>query len=100
MLRSRVISNRKWLHVISSPCPRVKVNHQCFSTHTNFPNKVGLYSPVYEKESCGVGFIANLNKKQEHQVVSRALGILRNLEHRGGAGCDENCGDGAGNLIV
>ena len=26
----------------------------------NYPNKQGLYDPKYEKDSCGIGFVANI----------------------------------------
>ena len=64
-----------------------------------FPPKQGLYDPWYEHDSCGVGFVADLNGKKSHEIVSNALKILLNLEHRGACGCESNTGDGAGILI-
>jgi glutamate synthase (NADPH/NADH) large chain len=52
-----------------------------------------------EKDSCGVGFIANIKGKKSHQIVSDALNILCNLEHRGAVGADPRAGDGAGILV-
>src|SRR5689334_9550368 len=37
--------------------------------------------------------------RKSHTIVTQALTILRNLEHRGACGCEENTGDGAGILI-
>jgi len=34
------------------------------------PGKVGLYDPAYEKDACGVGFIADLNRTPTHKTVS------------------------------
>lgn len=59
----------------------------------------GLYSPSYEHDACGVGFIANIKGLKSHQTVSDALTILENMEHRGACGCDSDSGDGAGILI-
>ena len=63
------------------------------------PPAEGLYDPALEKDSCGVGFIANIKGKKSHQIVSDALSILCNLEHRGAVGADPRCGDGAGILV-
>src|SRR5215212_5027569 len=59
----------------------------------------GLYSPAFEHDSCGIGFVANINGHKNHQVISDALTILENMEHRGACGCENNTGDGAGILI-
>ena len=63
------------------------------------PPAEGLYDPGLEKDSCGVGFIANIKGKKSHQIVSDALSILCNLEHRGAVGADPRAGDGAGILV-
>jgi glutamate synthase (NADPH) large chain len=67
--------------------------------HTWRPEAEGLYDPSLEKDSCGVGFIANIKGKKSHQIVSDALSILCNLEHRGAVGADPRFGDGAGILV-
>ena len=63
------------------------------------PPALGLYDPSLEKDSCGVGFIANIKGKKSHQIVSDAISILCNLEHRGAVGADPRAGDGAGILV-
>src|ERR1700724_681808 len=67
--------------------------------HTWRPAGEGLYDPALEKDSCGVGFIASIKGKKSHQIVSDALSILCNLEHRGAVGADPRFGDGAGILV-
>src|SRR5450631_4074017 len=67
--------------------------------HTWRPEAFGLYDPSLEKDSCGVGFIANIKGKKSHQIVADALRILCNLEHRGAVGADPRFGDGAGILL-
>ena len=67
--------------------------------HSYRPPAEGLYDPSLEKDSCGVGFIANIKGKKSHQIVSDALAILCNLEHRGAVGADPRFGDGAGILV-
>ncbi len=59
----------------------------------------GLYDPQFEHDSCGIGFVANLNNIKSHDVVQNALSMLTTMEHRGGCGCDIKSGDGAGILI-
>ncbi|MCJ8209856.1 glutamate synthase large subunit [Mucilaginibacter sp. RS28] len=59
----------------------------------------GLYRPEFEHDSCGTGFIANINGQKTNQIVRDALTILENMEHRGACGCDPESGDGAGILI-
>jgi len=63
------------------------------------PDAVGLYDPVNEHDACGVAMIATLNKTKNHEIVSKALTALRNLEHRGASGAEPDSGDGAGILI-
>ncbi len=58
----------------------------------------GLYDPSFEHDSCGIGFIAQLQSMASHKVVADALTMLRNMEHRGGCGTDHRSGDGAGIL--
>src|ERR1700729_2029947 len=67
--------------------------------HTWRPPAEGLYDLSLEKDSCGVGFIANIKGKKSHQIVSDAISILCNLEHRGAVGADPRAGDGAGILV-
>ncbi|MCC6412322.1 MAG: glutamate synthase large subunit, partial [Saprospiraceae bacterium] len=59
----------------------------------------GLYVPQFESDACGVGFVANLHGRAGHALVSDALTMLANMEHRGACGCETNSGDGAGILL-
>ena len=58
----------------------------------------GLYDPRFEHDACGVGFVADLSGRGGHDVVDRALLVLRHLDHRGAKGSDPDTGDGAGIL--
>ncbi len=62
-------------------------------------NQQGLYTPQLESDACGIGLIAQLEKISSHSIVSDALTMLENMEHRGACGCDPESGDGAGILI-
>ena len=61
-----------------------------------YPPKQGLYDPQFEKDSCGVGFVANMDGTRSNHIVRQALEVLTNLRHRGACGCDPESGDGAG----
>jgi glutamate synthase (NADPH/NADH) large chain len=62
-------------------------------------SRQGLYDPILEHDACGVGFVVDMKARKSHAIVTQALTILKNLEHRGACGCEENTGDGAGILI-
>lgn len=64
-----------------------------------FPEKQGLYDPEMEKDNCGVGFIANIKGIKNHNILSQALEILKNMKHRGAVGADAATGDGSGIMI-
>ncbi|SCU85662.1 LADA_0D08856g1_1 [Lachancea dasiensis] len=62
------------------------------------PQKQGLYDPEYERDACGVGFVANIKGKASHKIVSDARYLLCNMTHRGAVSSGGN-GDGAGILV-
>ncbi len=59
----------------------------------------GLYDPALDKDSCGVGFVADIKGRCSHKIVTDGLTVLVNLEHRGAVGADPRAGDGAGILV-
>ena len=61
--------------------------------------KEGLYDPAAEHDACGVGMVATMNHRPERRVIDKAIEVLRNLDHRGAVGAEENTGDGAGILM-
>jgi len=68
-------------------------------TRNGLPPKQGLYDPQFERDACGIGFVANIKGVKSHEIVKQALRVLCNLDHRGGQGCETNTGDGAGILM-
>jgi glutamate synthase (NADPH/NADH) large chain len=66
---------------------------------SDYPQAQGLYDPASEHDACGVAMVATLNKVATHEIVSKALTALRNMEHRGASGAEPDSGDGAGILI-
>jgi glutamate synthase domain-containing protein 2/glutamate synthase domain-containing protein 1/glutamate synthase domain-containing protein 3 len=63
------------------------------------PNPRGAYDPDFEKDSCGVGFVARLDAVPTHALVEESISVLVNLKHRGAMGGDRSTGDGAGLLM-
>jgi glutamate synthase (NADPH/NADH) large chain len=62
------------------------------------PDAHGLYSPEFERDSCGVGFVARLDGRAGRDILDAALTVLENLDHRGAVGAEPTTGDGAGIL--
>src|SRR4051794_15003237 len=69
------------------------------SADPGLPAAQGLYDPALDKDSCGVGFIADIKGRKSHKIVEDAITILLNLEHRGAVGADPRAGDGAGIMV-
>lgn len=63
------------------------------------PKAQGLYDPALDKDSCGVGFIANYKGKRSRDIIDKGIRLMCNLEHRGAEGADPKTGDGAGIMI-
>lgn len=65
-----------------------------------FPEQTGLYDPASEKDSCGVGFVADIKGRPSHQIMLDAYHLNSRMDHRGGCGFEANTGDGAGILMA
>ncbi|MDB5571382.1 MAG: hypothetical protein JWN93_2565 [Hyphomicrobiales bacterium] len=63
------------------------------------PEARGLFDPLLGRDSCGVGFIADVKNRKTHAIVQQGLQILLNLDHRGAVGADPKLGDGCGILV-
>ncbi|SDM13368.1 glutamate synthase (NADPH/NADH) large chain [Halogranum gelatinilyticum] len=68
-------------------------------TKPHIDTHVGLADPTDERSNCGVGAVIDLDGGASHETVADGLSLLKNLEHRGTTGAEENTGDGAGILI-
>ncbi|KAH9677181.1 NADH-dependent glutamate synthase 1 [Citrus sinensis] len=80
-----------------SPKLRVVVR----SALSGVPEKpLGLYDPKFDKDSCGVGFVAELSGESSRKTITDALEMLVRMAHRGACGCETNTGDGAGILVA
>jgi glutamate synthase (NADPH/NADH) large chain len=63
------------------------------------PEATGLYDPSFERDACGVAFVATMTGVASNEIVTHAITALRNLDHRGASGAEPDSGDGAGMLI-
>ncbi|KAF1871443.1 hypothetical protein Lal_00020236 [Lupinus albus] len=101
-LRSMKPPGSERLHMWQSegPCRSPKLKVLVRSSMSAVPEKrLGLYDPSMDKDSCGVGFVAELSGESSRKTVTDALEMLVRMTHRGGCGCEANTGDGAGILV-
>ena len=54
---------------------------------------------AFERDACGIGFVADATGRAGRHVVDLGLTALARLRHRGAFGSDERTGDGAGVLV-
>ena len=52
------------------------------------PKRQGLYDPAFERDACGVGFVANIKGQPSHEIIEKGIEVLVNLTHRGASGSD------------
>ncbi|NIX77975.1 glutamate synthase large subunit [Microvirga terricola] len=90
--------SKKSLEIVASPRTAAKTTTRTTRDH-GLPAPQGLYNPANEKDSCGVGFIADMKNRKSHAIVEQGLQILLNLDHRGAVGADPKAGDGCGILV-
>ncbi len=62
------------------------------------PARRSLYDSRFERDSCGVGFVADISGHPSRRIMERALEAIGNLSHRGAVDADGKTGDGAGIL--
>src|SRR5437868_8633341 len=99
-MRPTMTTQRFDVGVSASPAERAAKDSPVeFPLGPHVPAASGLFDPRHEKDSCGVGFIADIKGRKSHKIVEDALAILCNLEHRGAVGADPRAGDGAGILV-
>ncbi|WP_430396803.1 glutamate synthase large subunit [Ferrovibrio sp.] len=56
----------------------------------------GMYSPMDERDACGVGLVAALDGMPRRDVVVAGIKALKAVWHRGAVDADGKTGDGAG----
>src|SRR5258708_10799004 len=63
------------------------------------PNRVGLYNPAFEHDSCGVAMVVDMHGRRSRDIADKAITALLNLEHPGAQRAVPHSGDGADILI-
>uniref|UniRef100_A0A804LML5 glutamate synthase (ferredoxin) n=1 Tax=Zea mays TaxID=4577 RepID=A0A804LML5_MAIZE len=68
---------------------------------SKLPNSsIGLYDSSFERDACGVGFVAELSGDYKRETVNDAIEMLERMAHRGACSCEKNTGDGAGIMVA
>ncbi|XP_010913556.1 glutamate synthase 1 [NADH], chloroplastic [Elaeis guineensis] len=80
--------------------PKLRVVSPSMSLSQVPEKPLGLYDASFDKDSCGVGFIAELSGEYSRKTVADAIEMLVRMSHRGACGCETNTGDGAGILVA
>ena len=62
------------------------------------PKNNTLWRPEFEKDSCGVGFVADVSGRPSHRILRMAIQGVCCVTHRGAVSADAKTGDGAGIL--
>ena len=57
---------------------------------THFPPKHGLYDPAFEKDSCGVGFVAHIKGERSNQIVLTPINATNSSAQPRGWRCVES----------
>jgi len=60
---------------------------------------MALTSPLFEKDNCGFGLIAQIDGNPSHKIIRTAIEGLDRMQHRGGISSDGITGDGCGLLM-
>ena len=68
-------------------------------SNPDLPAAQGLYDPRFEHDSCGVGFVVDMQGRKSNAILTQALTAVCCLNHRGAAGAEADTGDGAGVTI-
>jgi len=63
---------------------------------SKFSGGTNLLNSRFEHDSCGVGFVATLHGRSEHEILRLTLTALGRLAHRGAIAADGKSSDGVG----
>ncbi|KAG6548708.1 hypothetical protein Mapa_009863 [Marchantia paleacea] len=91
---------QQWLQYTEGPAREAQLRVVQMALSTVPEGQQGLYDPSMDKDSCGVGFVAELSAEPTRSTVTDALEMLVRMAHRGACGCEENTGDGAGIMVA
>ncbi|XP_038987133.1 glutamate synthase 1 [NADH], chloroplastic-like [Phoenix dactylifera] len=80
--------------------PKLRVVSPSMSISQVPEKPLGLYDASFDKDSCGVGFVAELSGEHNRKTIADAIEMLERMAHRGACGAETNTGDGAGILVA
>ena len=63
---------------------------------TALQSPFSLLDSRFDRDACGVGFVASLDSEASHKILSQALTALARLAHRGATAADGKSSDGVG----
>ncbi len=63
-------------------------------------NALNLLDSRFDQDSCGVGFVASVEARASHAILTQALTALARLAHRGAIASDGKSSDGVGILTA
>ena len=66
---------------------------------TKEPPKLSLYQDDQAKDSCGFGFVANIDGRESREIIDMSLESIARIDHRGAVGADPESSDGTGILL-
>ncbi len=67
--------------------------------YQTYPANQGLYNSAYERDACGIGFVAHIKGDASHAIIQRGLEVLHRMTHRGAESADNKTGDGSGVML-
>jgi glutamate synthase (ferredoxin) len=62
----------------------------------NSPSPCSLLDSRFDRDACGVGFVASVTAEPTYKILSQALTALARLAHRGATAADGKSSDGVG----
>jgi glutamate synthase (NADPH/NADH) large chain len=81
-----------------SPANSGADSHPCTAPARAQFSGPSLLNPLYDQDSCGTGFVAQVSGEPSHRLLKAALTALARLAHRGAVAADGKSSDGVGIL--
>src|SRR3546814_13180449 len=67
------ISSSRQPTVVPRTTSRSTAQHEDSGMRASAPAAQGLYNPINEHDSCGVGFVAHIKGQKSHSIIQRRL---------------------------
>ena len=90
--RYAAASARRNLAALTRPTRASLQPRRHLAALTKAPGRTALYDPTHERDNCGVGLVADLNKNPSRVILTDCNEMLVRMSHRGGCGCDPQVG--------